>query len=200
MVKTIIPVGTSLGPYFNENRELECCEVQLGMETVEVTDEEWAVWRISHHNAELHSQRKYGIDSLVKDVQSENDHLNRLEIKRHFFRLKELNLLIQFDYEADSVESFLRSFKMAPTAVSWGNLPDSPDKFRIGPDQENYIEISGLNRGVWILAHKFVSIWGACEKIAEMANTADVKAIATDFMSDIPLMISMQCGHLEPAK
>ncbi|MFC7545891.1 hypothetical protein [Plantactinospora sp. GCM10030261] len=211
MPKVIVPVGLNLGPSYRyvtpPDPNPEYWEVRLGIDSEELTDEEFQVWGRAFVDPERHSRLEVNRDTLHHDVIAAGT--GPANPEPVIDRLIERRLLIEYDTDGDLAEPF-RRIKLFPLAEGMGNTPEEPDRRHIGHNGISLVKVTGVMYGIWAFSSTEGSLWDACTGLDE-DNQRDIQAgedlerltasqAASQAAVTIPMLIASGCAFLDPVQ
>lgn len=199
MGKTIIPIGKSLGTYYDAQGGLQFFEWQFGNQVDEWSPEEALVWSLAFENKEAHFGRRFTRDEYFSIIRAANNRLTDQQLFDSVEKLLSKGALVEIDFDADPIEPFLRKYMIIPTARSFGNTHENVDQFGIGPNDGPVLTFSGQNRAIWSSSYRDGSIWKTCEAFARHVPELTPLEIAEEFVQMLPVVVAAECGFLEPA-
>lgn len=206
MGKSIFPVGKPMGWEFNEKGELQYYEWFRGDDCIELTADEavTALMAFSHYeeNSELRFDRQAYFNFLKENSESHTDQ----DINSFLDNLLAKGILVEIDFSVDDIESFLRSYRIIPVGRGWGNTPEKPGLYGIGPaDPRTFAEsfkepaifVGGWVYSIWSISHADGSIWRGCELQAEHEENSSAMDVAREIVKSIPMLVATEFAHLE---
>lgn len=197
MGKIIIPVGRSLGPFYDDKGELESYELHLGPRTASLDEDDMGVWACAHDEPEAQGELTFGRAELREAVRDATEGFPDEETDAAIERLLEAGALIELDPEGP-IEDVLRAHRFIPNGHAFGNRPDHPDECGIGPADEPVVSMSGWVYSLWARSYLDGSIWHAAETFADDLPDVTAEDVAREFLEAVPVIISVDCGYLEP--
>ncbi|GIG63767.1 hypothetical protein [Phytomonospora endophytica] len=204
MAKIIMAVGKSLGPYFDPKQpgkqEPEYFEIHAGEGVGEFTGDQVLVWDLARQEPEIQALHKFDRAALEKVVRT------KTKIKDpspHVDFLLGEGVLVEVDLQNEKeAKSFLKKYRLVPTADGYGNSPANFDQFTLGRNGQVLMPISLRARSIWAYSHMRGSVWDGCESQAKGWRKAGKDVNAADFGMEIaahlPLIVSCGAGVLEP--
>lgn len=137
MTLLVFPIGQCVGTHFAGAAESPVCQVRLGSEVVELTDEEFAVWALAHEGEVTNDA------VLVEDLQTRS-------------------LLAEVDL--DNPGDFAARHRLLPLQLGLGNTAETPTMFSSGTLQ---LALTGMTRtlyDLWLRGHLSPNLLIACKE------------------------------------
>lgn len=196
-VKSIIPVGKSLGPFI-EDGEVKYFDLHLGNEIEELNIYEIATWALAHTDPDAQLEQRFDRELLMAEIRKENDTRFPDDMERDINRLIELGAFVEIDLKNDSLEPFLSKHVFIPTGDCYGNVGEDLELFGIGRNEEPYLWVPRWTQIIWASSYRNDSIWDLCREIAEGIDNVAPQDVAENYVKSLPALIASKCGYLEP--
>ncbi|HZE39526.1 MAG TPA: hypothetical protein VE172_12020 [Stackebrandtia sp.] len=198
MTRSIIAIGRTLGPCYDDKGEFAYVEILIGDELERLTFNETGVWVMAHSNPRAHYETRFDRDALRRAVHDNNDKLSDRDLEHIIDKLIGMNALVEVDLANDPLEPFLREYILMPTASSFGNSPTDPDLYAIGNNGEEQLSVDSWTRILWAGSHRDGSIWNGCALLAAEYPDETPESVAGHLAEMLPVIVASECGYLEP--
>ncbi|MEV0649858.1 hypothetical protein AB0I28_31845 [Phytomonospora sp. NPDC050363] len=198
MGKIIIPVGRSLGPFFDDEGELESYELHLGHRMDALDSAEMYVWSCAHDNPEAHGELTFGRTELLAACREAQVPLDDGDVGKLTELLIERGALLEIDFDADDLTGALSAHRFIPNGHAFGNRPEAPDECGVGTGDEPTITMGGWVYSLWARSYLEGSVQAACAAFAEDLPDVEAADVAREFAEALPVIIATDCGYLEP--
>ncbi|GIG65230.1 hypothetical protein [Phytomonospora endophytica] len=200
MGKIIIPVGRSLGPFFDDEGELESYELHLGHRMDALDSAEMYVWACAHDNPEAHGELSFGRAELTAACREAEVPLDDDAVGKTADLLIERGAMLEVDLDGPELESVLSAHRFIPNGHAFGNRPDAPDECGVGTGDEPDITMGGWVYTLWARSYLDGSVLNACEAFAADLPEVETADVAREFAEALPVIIAADCGYLEPVE
>ena len=198
MGKIIIPVGRSLGPFFDDEGELESYELHLGHRMDALDSAEMDVWACAHDNPEAHGELTFGRAELLAACREAKAPLDDAMVGKVADLLIERGAMLEIDLDTDDLAAALSTHRFIPNGHAFGNRPEAPDECGVGTGDEPDITMGGWVYTLWARSYLDGSVLDACAAFAEDLPDVEAADVAREFAEALPVIIAADCGYLEP--
>lgn len=203
MTPIIVPVGRQLGcPAPSPEVNL----VGLDGAAEELDVHEATVWKAAFANPAHHAKLSVTRSFLADDISAKAPTItNPASV---IGELLERGLLLEFDPVDGKLEDILNLYTLYPNADGLGSTPANPDTYRIGRDNNPFVEVNAIVYFIWAFSYIGDSLWGACQSYLDQLIEANPERAATDaappalnvareISVNIPLLVSTTCAVLD---
>ncbi|TCC22339.1 hypothetical protein [Kribbella sindirgiensis] len=195
----LIPVGHDLGVLYpdsesNQHRQ----QVRLGVEVMELEDEDFAVWLLAH-----------GTDGddrpTAESLAAQGENLGLHGVRSAIERFRADGLLVAVDPAADEAVEFAREHQLFPLLHGLGPDPEEPWLQSIGLMNQPLVQASTALYDVWAWAQLAPELWTGCQDAAAVAQQVGVtnpeeiepRQVLTGVLAQIHGLLSVRAAYFD---
>jgi hypothetical protein len=166
----LIPVGHDLGAlYPGDDPDQHRQQVRIGVDVVELADQDFAVWLLAHGTDDQDRPTK---ESLVD--RAEKLGLAGVPVAAAIERFLQDGLLVAVDPAADTAVAFAQRHQLFPLVHGLGPDPEQPWFQTVGMLNQPVAQVSNALYDVWVWAQLAPELWTGCQDAALVADQAGV--------------------------
>lgn len=179
---TVFPVGHYMGERHPENLHF----VRVGLEHQTMTEDEFGVWVLSHHESPRWS---------VENVLAAAAEAALPGAAAAVDRLLSVGLLAM----ATDPVAFAQSYRLNPLLTGIGNTEEDPDTYAVGLPGQEPAMLDASSYELWQWSALAPTLWHTCEIRAKVGDISTTDAVV-EVLADLHSLLVNNCGYLDRAR